>query len=125
MENADLKPLSPSLTYSTEVLKFRRGSLGGLASQHVQFKASSPDAGSPYVNVESWDEEAVKNVVQLIAAAPQLIVALNDLLANAEAKETYIRMLEGTATGDETPAELDSPEMKRARALLDSLVIAK
>lgn len=51
-------------------------------------------------------------------SAHRLTVALRDLLANAEAKELYIRDLENKCSGEETPAELDSPEMARARAVL-------
>ena len=49
------------------------------------------------------------------AAHPELLAALRDLLANTEAKERYIRMIEGTETGEETAKDLDSPEMAKAR----------
>jgi hypothetical protein len=67
--------------YVTETLKFRAGSLGGLAHQEVQFKApEKSNAGSPYVKVDCWDENAVKSVVRLIAAAPDLLQVARDFL---------------------------------------------
>jgi len=63
--------------YVTETLKFRAGSLGGLTHQEVQFKApEKSNAGSPYVKVDCWDENAVKSVAHLIASAPDLLAAL-------------------------------------------------
>lgn len=65
------------VTYTTDTLKFRAGSLGGLAHQEVQFKApEGSNEGSPYVKIDCWDENAVKNVSRLIAAAPELLAAL-------------------------------------------------
>lgn len=55
---------------------------------------------------------------RLIASAPELLAALHDLLANAESKERYARMILGTETGEETANDLDSPEMAKARAAI-------
>lgn len=79
------------VTYTTETLKFRAGSLGGLAHQEVQFKApEGSNEGSPYVKTDCWDENAVKNVSRLIAAAPDLLAALNEVLGDlCDFQEAY------------------------------------
>ena len=59
---------------------------------------------------------------RLIAAAPELLEALENLLRNAYDKARYIAMLEGPeqdiAAAEAKESELDSPEMGRARAAL-------
>jgi len=50
--------------------------------------------------------------------APELLSALRELLENAEAKERYIRIIEDTETSEESPEDLDSPEMARAREVI-------
>jgi hypothetical protein len=74
-----MKTHTKNQAHVTEILKFRKGSLGGLAHQVVQFKApEKSNSGSPYVKVDCWDGNAVKSVARLIAAAPYLLAALKE-----------------------------------------------
>ena len=61
-------------------------------------------------------------IVKACNSHAQLVAALEDLLRNATDKERYISILEGTdvETSEQADELLDSPEMKRARAVLQA-----
>ena len=77
------------------------------------------DKAAPYAATQ---EANAAYIVKACNSHAQLVAALEDLLRNATDKERYISILEGTdvETSEQADELLDSPEMKRARAALQS-----
>ena len=114
---------TPAVATHTPTITASIGSTG--ASFHYNNVASHPlsfriEYRPPELSEEG--QQLATFIVRCCNSHAQLVAALEDLLRNATDKERYISILEGTdvETSEQADELLDSPEMKRARAVLQA-----